>query len=147
MRPDRWRIVVAEVPFVDCVTSMLDASVPLTVNEWEEWGDPRGSAEEDYRWMRAYALREPARPPWPTLVVTGALHDPRVLVHEPAKWVGQDAAGAAPGRGCCFRAGRTRARTTGPAGRWAHLDYEAEVVALVLEPPVPGHKALTGNVE
>ncbi len=46
MRPDRWRAVVAEVPFVDVVNTMLDPSIPLTVNEWDEWGDPR--EPEDY---------------------------------------------------------------------------------------------------
>ena len=132
MRPDRWRIVVAEVPFVDCVTSMLDASVPLTVNEWEEWGDPH--REEDYRWMRAYTPYENLpEPPWPTLVVTGALHDPRVLVHEPAKWVARMRAEGPPGARVLFRAETGAGAHTGPAGRWAHLDYEAEVMALVLD--------------
>ncbi len=51
MRPDRWRAVVAEVPFVDCVTTMLDPSIPLTINEWDEWGDPRDP--DDYACMRA----------------------------------------------------------------------------------------------
>ena len=52
-RPDRWRAVVAEVPFVDVVTTMLDADVPLTANEWDEWGDPR--RREDFAWMLAYS--------------------------------------------------------------------------------------------
>ena len=52
-RPERWRAVVAEVPFVDVVTTMLDASVPLTVNEWEEWGDPR--RREDHARMLAWS--------------------------------------------------------------------------------------------
>ncbi len=62
MRPDRWRAVVAEVPFVDCVTTMLDPSIPLTINEWDEWGDPRDP--DDYACMRVVlALRQPARRP------------------------------------------------------------------------------------
>ncbi len=52
-RPDRWRAVVAEVPFVDVVTTMFDATVPLTINEWDEWGDPRRRA--DFDWMLAYS--------------------------------------------------------------------------------------------
>ena len=64
---DRWRAVVAEVPFVDVVTTMLDPTIPLTVNEWDEWGDP--SRPEDYAWMaRLLAVRQPAaggRPPRP----------------------------------------------------------------------------------
>ncbi len=52
-RPDRWRAVVAEVPFVDVVTTMFDASIPLTANEWEEWGDPR--IREQFDWLLAYS--------------------------------------------------------------------------------------------
>ena len=131
-RPDRWRAVVAEVPFVDCVNSMLDDSVPLTVNEWEEWGDPREPAA--YRWMRDYTPYEnlPA-PPWPALLVTGALHDPRVLVHEPAKWVAKLRAHAEPDAVVLFRAETGPGAHAGPAGRLAHLDYEAEVMAFVIE--------------
>ena len=48
LAPRRWRAVVAEVPFVDCVTTMLDPAIPLTVNEWDEWGDPRDPAVRAY---------------------------------------------------------------------------------------------------
>ncbi len=86
MRPDRWRAVVAEVPFVDCVTTMLDPTIPLTINEWDEWGDPRDPG--DYACMRAYSPYDnPPAGPRPRLLVTGAVNDPRVAVHEPAKWV------------------------------------------------------------
>src|SRR4029079_16110149 len=86
-RPDRGRAVVAEVPFVDVVTTMLDTSIPLTVNEWDEWGDPRRRA--DFDWMLAYSpyANLPPAGGRPALLVTGAVHDPRVMVHEPAKWV------------------------------------------------------------
>ena len=85
-RPDRWRAVVAEVPFVDVVTTMFDASIPLTVTEWDEWGDPR--RREEFDWMLAYSPYDnPPSGPRPDLLVTGALHDPRVMVFEPAKWV------------------------------------------------------------
>jgi oligopeptidase B len=132
MRPDRWRIIVAEVPFVDCVTSMLDDSIPLTVNEWEEWGDPRRAA--DYRWMRAYTPYENIpRDPWPLLLVTGSLHDPRVLVHEPAKWVAKLRTLQAEDAVVLFRAETGPGAHTGPAGRWAHADYEAEIMAVVLD--------------
>ncbi|MFZ0157578.1 MAG: prolyl oligopeptidase family serine peptidase [Kineosporiaceae bacterium] len=138
MRPDRWAAVVAEVPFVDCVNSMLDADLPLTVNEWEEWGDPRDP--DDYAAMRAYTPYENLPvPPWPPLLVTGALHDPRVLVHEPAKWVAAlravqavqavQADGAVP----LFRAETGPGAHSGPSGRFAAMDYEAEVMAFVLD--------------
>ncbi len=86
-RPDRWRAVVAEVPFVDVVTTMFDASIPLTINEWEEWGDPR--IREQFDWLRAYSPYDNLPPAGtrPDLLVTGAVHDPRVMVREPAKWV------------------------------------------------------------
>ena len=86
-RPDRWRAVVAEVPFVDVVTTMFDASIPLTVQEWDEWGDPR--RKEEFDWLLAYSPYDNLPPAGvrPDLLVTGALHDPRVMVDEPAKWV------------------------------------------------------------
>lgn len=129
-RPDRWRIVVAEVPFVDCINSMLDDSIPLTVAEWEEWGDPSKPAE--YAWMRAYTPYEnQPSGAWPRLVVTGAVHDPRVLVHEPAKWVAR-LRDLRPEADVLFRVETGAGAHSGPAGRWAHLDYEAEIMALVL---------------
>jgi oligopeptidase B len=132
MRPDRWRAVVAEVPFVDCVNSMLDDTVPLTVNEWEEWGDPHDP--EAYRWMRAYTPYENLpEPPWPDLLVTGALHDPRVLVHEPAKWVARLRSVQPDDARVLFRVETGPGAHSGPAGRFAHLDYEAEVMAFVLD--------------
>ncbi len=131
-RPDRWRVVVAEVPFVDCVNSMLDDTVPLTVNEWEEWGDPRRA--DAYRWMRAYTPYENLpEPPWPDLLVTGALHDPRVLVHEPAKWVARLRSVHTGDSRLLFRAESGPGAHGGPSGRFAHLDYEAEVMAFVLD--------------
>jgi oligopeptidase B len=130
MRPDRFAAVVAEVPFVDVVTTMLDPSIPLTVNEWDEWGDPR--EPEQYEWMRAYSPYDnvPAGP-CPPLLVTGAVHDPRVLVHEPAKWVARlRAAGTGPVQ---FRVETGSGAHTGPSGRYAHLRYEAEILAWVID--------------
>ena len=133
-RPERWRAVVAEVPFVDVVTTMLDASIPLTVNEWEEWGDPR--RPEEHAWMLAYSPYDnlPAAGSRPDLLVTGALHDPRVMVHEPAKWVAALRAGDPEwGARCVFRCETGAGAHSGPSGRHAHLHYEAEVLAWVLD--------------
>ncbi len=133
-RPERWRAVVAEVPFVDVVTSMLDASIPLTVNEWEEWGDP--SRPADHAWMLAYSPYDNIPPPGdrPDLLVTGALHDPRVMVHEPAKWVAalRDSDPAWAER-CLFRCEVGAGAHVGPSGRFSHLAYEAEVAAWLLD--------------
>lgn len=140
-RPDRWRAVVAEVPFVDVVTAMSDPSIPLTVNEWDEWGDPRDPAFMSY--MAGYSPYDnpPPAQDRPPLLVTGAVHDPRVLVREPAKWVSTLRA-SDPGRGAgtdpgdptspgtvLFRVETSEGSHSGPAGRFGHLDYEAEVAA------------------
>ena len=75
------------MPFVDVVTTMFDDATPLTVTEWDEWGDPR--VREEFDWMLAYSPYDHPPPAGsrPDLLVTGALHDPRVMVREPAKWV------------------------------------------------------------
>jgi oligopeptidase B len=132
MRPDRWRAVVAEVPFVDCVTTMLDASIPLTVNEWDEWGDPRQPG--DYACLRGYAPYDNPPPGRrPDLLVTGAVHDPRVGVHEPAKWVARLRATDTAGSRTWFRAELGAGAHTGPSGRLARYAYEAEVQAFILD--------------
>ncbi len=85
LAPDRFRVAVAEVPFVDVINTMLDETLPLTIVEWEEWGNP--AIEEQYRWMRAYAPYENVGAgTYPALLVTGGLNDPRVQYWEPAKW-------------------------------------------------------------
>ncbi len=133
-RPDRWRAVVAEVPFVDVVTTMFDASIPLTVNEWDEWGDPR--RKEQFDWMLAYSPYDHLPPSGtrPDLLVTGALHDPRVMVREPAKWVAalRESDPEWSPR-CLFRAETGAGAHAGPSGRYARLDYEAEIYAWVLD--------------
>ena len=114
MAPRRWRAVVAEVPFVDCVTTMLDPSIPLTITEWDEWGDPRDPAVLAY--LRSYSPYDNVPPgPRPDLLVTGSLHDPRVLIHEPAKWVARLRATADGAAGqVLFRAELGAAGHTGP---------------------------------
>jgi len=129
--PARWRAVVAEVPFVDCVTTMADPDIPLTVSEWDEWGDPRDPA--DYACLRAYSPYDnPPAGPRPDLLVTGAVHDPRVLVHEPAKWVARLRETDTEGSRVLFRVELGAGAHTGPSGRLAQLGYEAEVQAFIL---------------
>ena len=87
LAPDLFGAVVALVPFVDVVTTMMDDSLPLTANEWEEWGDPIHSADA-YGWMKAYSPYDNVRDvPYPRMLVTGGLNDPRVMYFEPVKWV------------------------------------------------------------
>ncbi|MEN8234319.1 MAG: S9 family peptidase [Actinomycetota bacterium] len=83
--PAMFRAAIAEVPFVDVVSTMLDESLPLTVVEWEEWGNP--NLEDEYGWLRAYAPYENiVEGTYPALLVTAGLNDPRVQYWEPAKW-------------------------------------------------------------
>jgi oligopeptidase B len=132
MRPERWRAVVAEVPFVDVVTTMLDASIPLTVNEWDEWGDPRDP--DDYACMRSYSPYENPPPGQrPALLVTGAVNDARVGIHEPAKWVARLRATDTAGSRILFRAEVGVGAHGGPSGRTARLNYEAQIQAFILD--------------
>ena len=85
-RPDLFHGVVAQVPFVDVVTTMLDESIPLTTGEFEEWGNPQD--ETYYRYMKSYSPYDNVRAQvYPHLLVTSGLHDSQVQYWEPAKWV------------------------------------------------------------
>ncbi|GAA1080919.1 S9 family peptidase [Tsukamurella spumae] len=87
LAPELFSGIVADVPFVDPLTSILDPSLPLTVGEWDEWGNPLESAEV-YRYMRDYSPYENvAAKPYPAILATTSLNDTRVLPTEPAKWV------------------------------------------------------------
>jgi oligopeptidase B len=132
MAPERWRAVVAEVPFVDVVTTMLDPTIPLTITEWDEWGDPRDPAMRAY--LASYSPYDNVPDgPRPDLLVTGSLHDPRVLIHEPAKWVARlRATGSGPGGRVLFRPELGAGAHVGPAGRYDQLRYEAEILAFIL---------------
>ncbi len=86
MRPGLFAVVVAMVPFVDALNTMLDASLPLTVGEYEEWGDPNGQPFYDY--IKSYAPYENVEAKgYPAILATAGLNDPRVSYWEPAKWV------------------------------------------------------------
>jgi len=86
MRPDLFKAVIAEVPFVDVVNTMNDASLPLTVGEYEEWGNPQIKAEYDY--IKTYCpYTNTAARAYPTMLVKTSLNDSQVMYWEPAKWV------------------------------------------------------------
>ena len=85
LRPDLFRAVLAEVPFVDVVNTMLDASLPLTVIEYDEWGNPNDP--EYYEYIRSYSPYDNVQSrDYPHILVTAGLNDPRVAYWEPAKW-------------------------------------------------------------
>lgn len=85
-RPELFRAIVAEVPFVDVINTMLDESLPLTTEEFIEWGNPKVAAE--YAWMRAYSPYDNLKPaPYPAVLARTAFHDSQVPYWEAAKWV------------------------------------------------------------
>ena len=86
LRPDLFKVIVADVPFVDVINTMLDASLPLTAQEWEQWGDP--NSPEAYRYMRRYSPYDNVTAKaYPRMLVTSGLNDSRVGYFEPTKWV------------------------------------------------------------
>jgi oligopeptidase B len=86
MRPDLFRMVISHVPFVDALNTMLDASLPLTVGEFEEWGNPQIAA--DYFLMKAYCpYTNLERKAYPAILVKTGLNDSQVMYWEPAKYV------------------------------------------------------------
>ena len=86
MKPELWKGVIAQVPFVDVVNTMLDESIPLTTNEFDEWGNPKN--KDAYFYMKSYSPYENVeKKNYPNLLVTTGLHDSQVQYFEPAKWV------------------------------------------------------------
>jgi oligopeptidase B len=86
LSPEHYRGIVAQVPFVDVVTTMLDDSIPLTTNEYDEWGNP--TERRDYDYMLSYSPYDNVRAqPYPAMFVTTGLWDSQVQYYEPAKWI------------------------------------------------------------
>jgi oligopeptidase B len=131
MAPDRFRAIIAQVPFVDALNTILDPTLPLTVIEWEEWGNPLEDPEV-YRYMKSYSPYENVTAQeYPGLLVMGGLNDPRVGYHEPAKWVAR------------LRATQTGSRELllktemgfghfGPSGRYDAWREEAFILAFAV---------------
>jgi oligopeptidase B len=98
LAPGAFGGIVAQVPFVDALTSILDPSLPLTVTEWEEWGDPLHGPEV-YRYMRSYTPYEniDQAAVYPPILAVTSLNDTRVRYSEPAKWIARLQATASGG--------------------------------------------------
>jgi oligopeptidase B len=129
LRPELFAAIVAEVPFVDIVTTMLDADLPLTVTEWEEWGDPqeRGAYER----MKGYSPYDNVESlPYPAMFVTTGLNDPRVQYWEPAKWVAKLREHTTSDKPILLRT-EMGAGHGGPSGRYDAWRDEATVLAFV----------------
>lgn len=129
--PDLWGVVVADVPFVDVLNTMLDDSLPLTPGEWPEWGNPIED-KAAFELIRGYSPYDNVKPQaYPPMFISGGLNDPRVTYWEPAKWAAK------------LRATRTDdhvqvlktnmgAGHGGKSGRWESLHEAAEENAFVL---------------
>jgi oligopeptidase B len=133
-RPDLFRAAVAEVPFVDVVTTMSDVTLPLTVTEWEEWGDPLHDPNA-YQTMLGYSPYDNANPDadFPALFVTGGLNDPNVGFWEPAKWVAKlRAGGAGLGERPVLLRTEMGAGHQGLSGRYDVWRDEARIQAFIL---------------
>ncbi len=130
LRPDLYRSVVAAVPFVDVITTMLDETIPLTTFEFDEWGNPK--KKEEYAWMKQYSPYDLVKKePYPNLLVTTGFHDSQVQYWEPAKWVAK------------IREMRTNNKLTlmrvdfdsghgGASGRFEHLKDTALIYAFLI---------------
>jgi oligopeptidase B len=131
LAPDLYAGVVAEVPFVDVISTMQDATIPLTANEWDEWGDPRDEAL--YRAMLEYSPYDNVRAGvrYPRLFVTAGLNDPRVQYWEPAKYVAKIRA-LAPDTDVVLKT-EMGAGHSGPSGRYEVWRDEAFTQSWILE--------------
>jgi oligopeptidase B len=128
--PASLAAVLAEVPFVDVVTTMSDPSLPLTITEWEEWGDPR---TEPYAGvMLAYSPYDNvADRRYPPVLLTAGLNDPRVSYHEPAKLAAK-LRSVAPSGGPYLLVTELGAGHRGPTGRYGAWREEARNLAFLL---------------
>jgi oligopeptidase B len=130
MRPELFAAVVAEVPFVDVVTTMYDETLPLTITEWDEWGNPAKEPMASY--MLSYSpYDQTTAHDYPAVMITAGLNDVRVSYHEPAKWIAK------------LRAVRTNDATlimrcemgaghAGPSGRYDLWREEARVLTFLV---------------
>ena len=130
MRPDLFACAIAQVPFVDALTTMLDDKLPLTINEYDEWGNP--NAPEFYRYIESYSPYDQLRAArYPALLVTGALNDPRVSYWEPAKWVAKLRTVNQGDRPILLKT-QMGSGHMGPSGRYESWREEAFVMAFVI---------------
>jgi oligopeptidase B len=130
MAPQDYKVMVAQVPFVDVVTTMLDETIPLTTGEWDEWGNPKTKASYDY--MLSYSPYDNvAAKPYPALFVGTGLWDSQVQYYEPAKWVAKLRATKTDTNPLIFRV-NMEAGHGGKSGRFRRYRETAEYYAFML---------------
>jgi oligopeptidase B len=127
---EKYKAIVAEVPFVDCLTTILDPSLPLTIFEWEEWGNPVED-QNIYNTMKSYSPYDNVtNQQYPMILVTAGLNDPRVSYWEPAKWVHKLRSTSNNAR--VILKTEMEAGHQGPSGRYEIWNDEAFVYAFLL---------------
>lgn len=130
MAPEHYRGILAHVPFVDVVTTMLDETIPLTTNEWDEWGNPKHQPYYDY--MLSYSPYDQVKKQdYPAILVTTGLHDSQVQYFEPAKWVAKLRTHKTDAQPLMFKTNMA-AGHGGSSGRFARMKEVAEEYAFVL---------------
>jgi oligopeptidase B len=131
MAPADYRAIVAQVPFVDVVTTMLDESIPLTTNEFDEWGNP--ATKEYYDYMLSYSPYDNvSRQAYPAILVTTGLHDSQVQYWEPAKWVARLRVRKTDSNPLLYRT-TMEAGHGGKSGRFQRFREIAEEYAFILD--------------
>lgn len=131
MRPDLFKVVIADVPFVDVVNTMLDESLPLTVSEFEEWGNPKIEAE--YRYIKSYSPYDNLEAKaYPAILVESSYNDSQVMYWEPAKYVAKLRALKTDENPLVFHINMDPAGHGGKSGRYDHLRERAFEYAFLL---------------
>jgi oligopeptidase B len=132
LAPRQFAAILAEVPFVDALNTILDPTLPLTVIEWEEWGNPIESADV-YAYMKSYSPYENVEATdLPSILATAGLNDPRVGYHEPAKWVAKLRATKTDSNPLLLKT-ELGAGHAGPSGRYDLWRDQAFALAFVIE--------------
>ncbi|MEO5641379.1 MAG: S9 family peptidase [Sphingomicrobium sp.] len=129
--PELWGAIVADVPFVDVLNTMLDDTLPLTPGEWTEWGNPIEDRDA-FDLIRSYSPYDNVEAkPYPPMLITGGLNDPRVTYWEPAKWAARLRATKTDSNTLCLKI-NMGAGHGGKSGRWEAVREQAEAFAFVL---------------
>jgi oligopeptidase B len=128
---DQYRGILADVPFVDVMTTMLDESIPLTTNEFDEWGNPK--QKEFYQYMLSYSPYDNVEAKaYPAMMVTTGLFDSQVQYYEPAKWVAKLRAKKTDTHPLIFKV-NMEAGHGGKSGRFTRLQEVAEEYAFMAD--------------
>ena len=129
--PQLWGAVVADVPFVDVLNTMLDDTLPLTPGEWPEWGNPI-TDQQAFQYIRSYSPYDNVKAQdYPPLLITGGLTDPRVTYWEPAKWAAKLRATKTDDNILLLKI-NMGAGHGGKSGRWERLHEVAETYGFIL---------------